>query len=381
MEQKTPIQTLLYRTRLLLEEGRSEAALTLLQGLETGDATQQKDIAYFTGWAYVQLQQWKKAIYALAPLSEEINKQEQLVNLADRERLAHYLLQLGVAAINLSHFDDAAKHLNFCLKVLHDRRVHLPYVRIHVRLSLATTCLMRGLVSPAIEHYEDALRLCRHYEDEDTPADIYHGLSMAHVKAGDYIKAYNEAQKALTLYKQKNNVQLECRTLNILGYVCQLLRDFKEASDHYTESLALASIHNGPTMVMMNCSALAYLRMAEGRLDEARRYCDMALTAVKRSTVPHLPGSVYHVVAKVAYKEAEEATGEHRSKLIEESIEWFEKSIAVLKETQANTELAEVCGDYANMLEDLGRPQEALESWRVGYESLTRSRGALTPSL
>jgi tetratricopeptide (TPR) repeat protein len=240
---------------------------------------------------------------------------------------------------------------------------------------------MRGLVSPAIEHYGEALRLCHHYENEDTPADIYHGLSMAHTKAGDYVKAYEEAQKALTLYKQKDNIQMECRMLNILGYVCQLLSDFKEASDHYTESLALAYIYNGPTMVMMNCSALAYLRMAEGRLEEARRYCDMALTAAKRSTIPHLPGSVYHVVAKVVYKEAEQATGEQRSKLIEEATQWFEKAIALLKETQANTELAEVCGDYANMLEDLGCTQKALECWHVGYESLSRSRGALAPNL
>src|SRR5438477_5624376 len=106
VEHKT--QTLLYRARLLLEEGRGEAALEQLQCLKPENDAQQGDISYLTGWAYLQLQQWQDVIDALSPLLEEAGLEEQEASLADRERLAHYLLQLGIAAINLSHFDDAA---------------------------------------------------------------------------------------------------------------------------------------------------------------------------------------------------------------------------------------------------------------------------------
>ncbi len=365
---------MLYRSRLLLEEGRHDAALLVLETIRTENEKQQRDVAYLLGWCYIQHKQWEDAIRVLSPLLEHV-EEEQETSL-ERERLALYLLRLGEAAVNLAHYEDASMHFTLCLKVLHDRRIHLPVVRIKARYSLAMTCIMRGLYIAAIQHYEEALRLCKHYNEESELANIYHGLCDSYRHVGDFVKALIAGEEALHLYEKKMDRPLEARMHNMLGRIHFLLGNFREASDHYTESLAMATSFNGPTMAMLNCAALADLRLAEGRLEEAKRYCQLALDTMERTTDTHMRGLTYHAVGRVTYEEArrsEEST--QRRRLMEEAVEWLEKANAQLTLTQAYADMAEVYGRLAQVLEDLGRVEEAICCWRSGYEVLSHSGG------
>jgi tetratricopeptide (TPR) repeat protein len=371
MTSQTSPQMLLYRARLFLEEGRSDEALSTLTAIHTDDEKQQQDVAYLLGWCYIQRKQWNEAIQTLAPLAK-IKTEGETDTLLERERLALYLLHLGEAAINLSHYEDASQHFTICLKVLHDRRVHLPSVRIKARYYLGTTCIRRGLYSAAIQHYEEALRLCRHYNNDEELAHIYHGLCSAYRNIGDFVKAMTFGQEALRLYQQKADREMESRVQNHLGRIYFLLGDYREASDHYTESLAIATGYNGPTMAMLNCVALADVRLAEGRLEEAKRYCQFALETMERSHNDEMRGSVYHAVGKVTHEEARRAQGAQRHTLLEEAASWYKKASEQLGPTQAYAERAEVYGSWAQVLEELGYEQEALDLWRSGYEVLSK---------
>src|SRR6266487_4536741 len=202
MTSRTNPQMLLYRARLFLEEGRSDEALSALESIHTEDEKQQQDVAYLLGWCYIQRKQWKEAVQVLTPLAQ-IKPEGEADTLLERERLALYLLHLGEAAINLSHYEDASQHFTNCLKVLHDRRVHLPSVRIKARYSLGMTCIRRGLYSAAIQHYEEALRLCRHYNNDDELAHIYHGLCDAYRNIGDFARAMTVGQEACVYTRKK----------------------------------------------------------------------------------------------------------------------------------------------------------------------------------
>src|SRR5579859_4910456 len=259
------IKKLLFRARLQLEEETTEEALNVLQALTTDDEREQKEIRYLTGWAYIQRQEWAKAIERLAPMlndAEEDLKNEQ-AQLTDREQLAHYLLQLGIAAINLEHYQDASLHLNLCLKVLHDRRVHMPKVRIQARYSLATAYMMRGSYSTAIERYQEAVRLCEYYDRRDELPNVYYGLAEACRHAKDLANAHEYAQKALDIYRERNNRVLECQIHNTLGSICYLLGQQQEAAKHYNESTLLANLINKPLVAMLNCAALAEMYIKE----------------------------------------------------------------------------------------------------------------------
>jgi tetratricopeptide (TPR) repeat protein len=158
---------------------------------------------------------------------------------------------------------------------------------------------------------------------------------------------------------------------NVLGRIRFLLNDFQKAADHYTESLAIATTYQGSTLVMINCAGLAELRLAEGRLEEARRFCVFAYEAVNRSEDVHMRGTTLLTIGKVTYAEARQADGERRQRLLEESISWFERANAQLERTQAYPDLAELYGSWAQALEDLGRVGDAIERWRSGYTFLS----------
>lgn len=371
MIKNTDSQMLLYRARLLLEEGENEAAFSALQSVHTEDEKQQRDVSYLLGWYYIQLRQWDDAIRTLSPLIEQSTHTTNQETLLERERLTLHLLRLGLAAVNLAHYEDAAHHFTLCLKVLHDRRVNLPTVRVRARYYLAMTCIMRGFPAIAIQHYEDALRLCRHYHVEEALSHIYHGLCEAYRHTGDLVKAYSAGQEALRLYEQVGDRRMEARMHNLLGQTRFLAGDHQEAVQHYETSLSIAINDDGPTMAMVDCAALADLRLAEKQLKEAKHYCKLALQEMKRSDDSHMRGYTYQIIGKVAYEDAQQAEGEQRQQLLEETISWFEQARDQLAQTQAYPDIAETLRSLAQTLEELGRVAEAIECWRAGYEVLS----------
>ena len=371
MTSQTNSHMLLYRARLLLEEGRADDALNSLESVQGEDEKQRQEIGYLLGWCYIQKKQWKEALQVLSPLVQ-FGPEGQIETLLERERLVLYLLRLGEAAANLGHYEDASLHFTACLKVLHDRRVHMPSVRIKARYSLGMTCIRRGLFAAAIRNYDEALRLCRHYNNDEELADIYHGLCSACGYFGDFSRAMEAGQEALRLYREKSNREMEARVQNQMGIISFRLSDYQDAADHFTESLAIATSFNGPTLAMLNCVALANVRVAEGRLEEARRYCQFALETMERSQNAEMGGSVYHAVGNVAYQEAQQVEGDERRALLEEAVSWYKKASERLNPTQAYAERAEVFGRWASALEELGNDQEAFELWRSGYSVLSQ---------
>lgn len=79
---------------------------------------------------------------------------------------------------------------------------------------------------------------------------------------------------------------METRIQNHLGCISFLLKEYRAASDHYTEALAIATDCHGPMMVILNCIALA-----EMRLEETRRSCQLAF-----EDTAQMRGSVYQAV-------------------------------------------------------------------------------------
>ncbi len=376
MAQHNDVPMTLYRARLRLEEGQYEAALSTLEALAPQDEMQQREVAYLLGWCYIQLKRWNDAIQALSPLlvkyMQDVHEPETQL---ERERLAHYLLRLGIAAVNISQFEDASQHFTLCLKVLHDRRVHLPAVRIKARYSLAMTCIMRGLYTAAVQHYEEALRLSRHYNQVDALADVYYGLSEAYRHTGEYERAYMAAQEALSIYQGRTDRPMEARMHYQLGRIRFLMGAFSEASDHYTESLAIATSHNTSRLIMANCASLADVRLSQGRLDDAKRFCKLALDTAERIDDPYMKGMTYQVAGKVARQEARQTEGTQQCMLLGEAERWFARARDQLVSTQAYGDIAEIYEYWGEALEALGRTQEAIQCWRSGYEILSHVKG------
>jgi tetratricopeptide (TPR) repeat protein len=377
MHEQSDTERLMYRARLLMEEGQNDLALATLGEIQTDDPEQERQIAYLSAWCHTRLEHWTEALRLLSPLYTPGNIEDNWndVNHNERERRAFYLLCLGNAAVNLSRYEEASQHYTQCLKVLSERRVNLPKVRIKARYSLGMTCTMTGFYALAIQHYEEALRLCKNDLDHEDLPDMYYGLCDAYRLMGKFERAYTYGVKALELYEKRGERTKEGRIHNLLGRICYQMREYREATDHYMEALSIATLDNSQVMKMVNFTALADLRLAEERLDEAERYCQRALEVAGGLNDHHLCGVMYLICGKVALAESEKAEGERHERLFKEARGLFEKAKEHLTQTQASTFLAEVYGRLAQVLEMSGQEQEAITYWKTAYDSLSGLKG------
>jgi tetratricopeptide (TPR) repeat protein len=270
------------------------------------------------------------------------------------------------------------RHLTTCLKVLHHKELQRPdlqLLRIQAHYSLALTYNMRELYAAAIQHYEQALRLFLYVDNDEELAHIYYGLCDTYRKSGQLSKARLAGEKALHLYERTTSRSLEGRMRNQLGRIALQEGNYQEASDYYTEALAIAASLDSVQMVMVNCAALADLRLAEGRLEEAKRYSQRAKEVSNRSPNTFLCGLTYLVAGKVLMAEAGEVEGEQKRERLEEALGQFEMAHSQLSLTDAYSELAETFVWRAQASEALGRPQASLHLWKSAFQTLSTAKG------
>jgi tetratricopeptide (TPR) repeat protein len=367
----------IYRARLWIEEGQYDLALTDLQHIQTDDPEQERQMAYLSAWCHTRLDHWAEAQCLISQLYTPGNIEESWNDAKhnERERRAFYLLCLGNAAINLNRFEEASQHYTQCLKLLSERRVNLPQVRIKARYSLGMTCSMSGFYAMAIQHYEEALRLCQNNPDQEDLPEIYYGLCDANRLLGKFESAYTFGVKAPELYEKRGMRTMEGRAQNMLGRICYQIREYDEAADHYLESLSIATLDNNQKMKMVNFTALADLRLAENRQEEAQRYCQRALEVADGMHDNYYLGLMYLTCGKVTLAESELAEGEQHEILFSNARRLFEKAKEHLSQTQSSVLLGEVYGRIAQMLEKSGQSLEAISYWKTAYESISSPYG------
>ncbi len=376
--QKQTTQALLNYARLLLEEGSSEAALTVLEAIHADTVKQQHDVSYLLGWYYILSKQWREAAHMLSSVfpnerdeDEENTEQETLL---ERERSAIYLLRLGQTAISLAHYEDASQHFSLCLKLLHDRRVHRPALRIEARYNLAITYSIRGSYTVAIQNYEDALRLCHHYDLNEAIPNIYYGLSKAYRCLGDFDRARHTAHEALHIYQEKGDGSLQCCMHYVLGRISFLSGDYNASENYYTTSLSLAINNHKPKMLMLDCAALATLFLETGQIEIAKEYVHRTLEIMPQVEHAFSCGVAYDTIGKVTLAEARLADGNARQGMFDESISWLQKSATQFKSASVYVKLAEVYHQLATVSEELQRTQDALDYWKLAYEEASQAK-------
>jgi tetratricopeptide (TPR) repeat protein len=381
MEQMAENKKLLFRARLLLEEGQSDRALEILEAIVPDDEEQRQEVAYYLGWCYVLHKRWGDANAALSPIipiaddEEESGEPEKRI---DRERLALCYLRLGNVAVQFTHYDQATRHFSRCIKLLNDKRVKLPpMIRVKAHYSLAMALMMRGLYQAAIQQYNEAVHHFLYIEDDEELGNIYYGLAATYQQMGKLEEARFAGERALELYTRAGKFNREGITHNLLGHIALDARDYRVASDHFTQALAISKTHTGPMRAMMNCAALAEVRLAEDRLDEAKRYCELARDMIGEVSNNYFCSQTYLTTAKVSHTAAQRVEGEERRQLLEETITWLEKAKGYLTEAEAHAAAAEIFQLWGQTLEELGQYREALVFWRSGYETLTKAKGSV----
>ncbi len=377
MHKKSNVERSIYRIQLWMEEGQYDLALTALQHLKTHNIDQTRLIIYISAWCHMLLEQWAEAQCLLGRLCppEIIEANWNSTKHNEREHRAFCLMCLGKAALELNRFEEAAQHYSQCLKLLNERRVNLPQVRIQTLNSLGLLCISNGFYAMAIRHYEEALQLCKQTPEYKDLPEIYYGLGDANHLLGKLASSYTYGVKALELSKQREMRPLESRIHHLLGRICYQRHEYNEATNYYLESLSIATQESNQELKIANCIALVELLLAEERLEEAKQYSQCALEMVEGLNNQYYLGQIYLACGNVTLAESERAEGAQNELLTAKARRFFEQAKESLSQTQESALLGEVNSRIAQMLEQSGQPEEALVYWKTAYESLSIQAG------
>ncbi len=377
MHKKSSVERSIHRIQLWMEEGQYDFALTALQHLKTHNIDQTRLILYISAWCHTLLEQWTEAQSLLNSLYPSCNLEANCSSTKhnERERRAFCLMCLGNAALELNRLEEASWHYTQCLKLLNERRVNLPQVRITTLNSLGLISITNGFYAVAINCFEEALNLCKNMPEHEILPELYYGLCDANRLLERYETAYTNGMKALDLSKQTGMLTIESRIQHVLGKINYQQHQCDEAANHYLESLAIATQEHNQELKIANFTVLADLLLAEDHLVEAKRY---SLHALELANVMHNPsylGQMYLTCGNVTLAESEQTEGEQHAMLLAKARGFFEQAKEAIAQTQDSALQGEVNKRIAQMLEQSGQDQEALAYWKTAYELLSRPVG------
>ncbi|GCE45940.1 tetratricopeptide repeat protein [Thermosporothrix hazakensis] len=383
--------TQVQRVRLALEDRQLSQALAYLQSIVPDDEQRKREIAYLYGWYYVLLQDWEAAIQALSPFVQQnlahpghVDIEEVREIHLEREKIAYFLLYLGIAALNLSLYSDASYHFAGCLCLLRTRRIPLPSVRIKAHYLWGLASVGCGRLQLAIEKYTRALQLCRFYHDQEEVPHVHYGLCLTHQLRKEYEEALKHGQEALQLYRERDDKQLEAWSLYLLGRTYRELKQYERATAMLEEALQLnQETTNAPLITLMICSSQITLFLSLDELEQAWAKCQYLLPLVerweKRKEYMHLCARAYRAIGKTRYKQALRSSEKGvRMIFLRAASDLYKRAVHCLSLVQSDVDLALLYTEWAGVLEAQGEHVQAIDCWREAYQAAQREEFANT---
>jgi tetratricopeptide (TPR) repeat protein len=228
-------------------------------------------------------------------------------------------------------------------------------VEVQILNTLGGIHLSRHDWSRAMEAYESAVEVSGQVRDLERMAQIYDGMSLALQGVGNLQAAVRAAQRALALTNVRQNQVSLARAENNLGHLLMRVDRWAEAEEHLQRSLRLceeAQITVGKCHVVLSIGHLRFLqedyRAAEAAMVEA---AELAEATGERLTLALAKQWLGRVYARM---------GQHR-----ESDRCFLSAISILSDPAAGSRLAECHSLYAQVLDDRGDVQAAVQHWRT----------------
>jgi tetratricopeptide (TPR) repeat protein len=98
----------------------------------------------------------------------------------------------------------------------------------------------------------------------------------------------------------------------------------------------------------------------------------MALASRHKVPCPSLLRRISTVCGKVKEARARQSEGQEAQEAIEQALSFYEQAIETLEPADRKLELAETYGQMAHLLEEAGRPEQALALWKQACLTLQR---------
>jgi CHAT domain-containing protein len=155
------------------------------------------------------------------------------------------------------------------------------FLRATALLNLGAAALQEEHFDETIEWTNAAYQLSTRMGFGNTTQTALGNLGFAYYKLGDFDKSLELSLEAAKRASQARNIILDLYWTTNTGYVYAGLGDLASAKKSYLRALELANKINSREGIYNALRALALVSVADGELDEARKYSDQATTIAR----------------------------------------------------------------------------------------------------
>lgn len=354
----------------LLTQGRSDEAEALLAqaagDLET--PAQKNDFAYLCAWCAATQERWEDVVQLVGAFPASLDRPARAELLASgsfRRRRPTCLLFLGDMARELGYYEEALEHYQRCLKLLGERRMNIPEVRLLAHWRMAVLALCMDQPAQALVQYTTALGLCGETSGHPLLATLLTGLCEVHARLDQPAEALAAGQKALQLLQEQAQAGHLEQLLVLLSRVSLALHDSVAALTYAHDAWRVASDSDNPAEMANILLTQAQIYFEGCQMREARAACQQALAIPQAQQDAYLHGTIVFLQGKIA--EAEWHCHQDRAELADEAQRYYEEARAIFEPLPQTSSLARVSMRLARFLEARGKPEQALTHWKTAF--------------
>jgi tetratricopeptide (TPR) repeat protein len=210
----------------------------------------------------------------------------------------------------------------------------------------------------AISHYEAAVEAASAVKDLLQMAKMHHGLGAAYLRLQQPLRARQHFNKALALYSIESDLSAVYRVENDLGQLLLEEGQIDSAERHFLKAFAGADeLHidrRGRGHVLIS---LGEVNLRKGRLDEARRYLNLAAETGEAFGERIVLAEVHVLLGQL----------EERLNNAHVADDHFLQAIEILGKLEMPDRLRDCHMEYARVLDDRG-DAAAARHWKLAAE-------------
>lgn len=216
----------------------------------------------------------------------------------------------------------------------------------------------KGNHNDAILYGKRALTSYLQSNDSSQIANLYYKLSTPYMNMGEWEEAQNYIIQSINIYEKLKDRASLANSLNSLGAVMKELKNYEKANLHYKRSLSIYRILNDENALANVLNNLGNLEAIHENYDIALSYYKEQEQYDKRANFEWGLGYLYESMSTLYLKKGE----------FETAADYAKKSLEIREKLGQRQEYMISTLKYANALEKLNLPREALSHYEDGLK-------------
>jgi len=353
-ENKQDIELQLLEAQLLIIQGNCREAVTLLHNLSSDALKSQQKIrqCYLLGRAFYNLgllQESESVLTEASKLATDLND----------FFVKHILDVLEMVQVSMrDHTQGFEYQLRNLDQLEKEQQPHNVFFDAQVYTNIGLHYMNLDKIDNAIEMFQHALAITKEFLVPDQLTSMYWNISRYLAETQNYFLATLYGYKTLQLLVHEYCDSMRSEVYYYLGQA--MLHEDQRKTVIYLERLLQDGSLEKDTLAFASVSATtADVLFRQGEVKKAYEYaqkaCKLALTYGDRIVT----ASIFLTFGSIAYAQKDYQVGDAQ----------FMAGLSMLERLNNRQELADKSAIYAQLLEEIGLPNEALKFYKKAYES------------